>query len=61
MLLQTVMLRRFSIPLDSKQVEPGAEQQAAAAEGASEQTQHGSDAHGQANKRTTGTSLQEKS
>lgn len=46
---------------DSEQVEPGAKQQAAATEGASEQAQHGSDAHGQANQRAAGTPLQEKS
>lgn len=46
---------------DSEQAEPGAEQQAAAAEGASEQAQHGSDAHGQADQRAAGTPLQEKS
>lgn len=33
---------------DSKQVESGAKQQAAATEGASEQAQYGSDAYGQA-------------
>lgn len=48
-------------PSDPEQVEPGAEQQAAAAEGASEQAQHGSDAHGQAHQRAAGTPLQEKS
>lgn len=46
---------------DSEQVEPGAKQQAAATEGASEQAQHGSNAHGQANQRAAGTPLQEKS
>lgn len=46
---------------DSEQVEPGAEQQAAATEGASEQAQHGSDAYGQAHQRAARTSLQEKS
>lgn len=46
---------------DPEQVEPGAKQQAAATEGPSEQTQHGSDAHGQANQRAAGTPLQEKS
>lgn len=46
---------------DSEQIEPGAKQQAAATEGASEQAQHGSDAHGQAYQRAAGTPLQEKS
>lgn len=58
--------RRFcmdprSSPTDPEQAEPGAEQQAAAAEGASEQAQHGSDSHGQAHQRAAGTPLQEKS
>lgn len=46
---------------DPEQAEPGAEQQAAAAERASEQTQHGGDAHGQAHQRAAGAPLQEKS
>ena len=46
---------------DPEQVEPGAEQQAAATEGASQQTQHGGDADGQAHQRVAGTPLQEKS
>lgn len=46
---------------DSQQVEPGTKQQAAATEGASEQAQHGSDAHGQAHQRAAGAPLQEKS
>ena len=48
-------------PTDPEQVEPGAEQQAEAAEGYPEQTQHGGDAHGQTYQRAAGTSLQEKS
>lgn len=46
---------RHSFSSDPEQVEPGAKQQAAATEGASEQAQHGSDAHGQANQRAAGT------
>lgn len=44
-------------PSDPEQAEPGSEQQAAAAKGSAQQTQHGGDPHGQAHRRAAGAPL----